>query len=123
MKILFKYFLPVAFIFCVATSCEYDFVEPVAIEPGTEISFKNDVIPIFNNSCNSSGCHGAGDFDPVLTPESAYQNLMGLNQVDTTNPENSVLYESITTGSMKEYASPTDAEIILTWIEQGAENN
>lgn len=123
MKILFKYFLPVAFIFCVATSCEYDFVEPVAIEPGTEISFKNDVIPIFNNSCNSSGCHGAGDFDPVLTPESAYQNLMSLDQVDTTNPENSILYESITTGSMKEYASQTDAEIILLWIEQGAENN
>lgn len=123
MKKLFKYFFPVAFILFLATSCEYDFVEPVKIEPGTKISFNNDLMPIFNNSCNSSACHGAGGFDPVLTPDNAYQNLFSLNQIDTANPEESVLYQSITTGSMQEYASPTDAEFILLWIEQGAENN
>lgn len=123
MKKLFKYIVPVVAIAFLLGSCEYEFVEPEAIDPDTEISFKNDIIPVFNENCTSSGCHGAGEFDPVLTSENAYENLFADDQIDTVSPQESPLYESITSGSMEEYTAPGDAEIILLWIEQGAKNN
>lgn len=123
MKKILKYFLPVAIIACMISSCEYEFVEPEGIDPATEVSYKSDIIPIFNESCNSSGCHNAGGFDPVLTAEKAYDNLWMENQIDTVAPETSPLYQSITSGSMDDYASPADVQYILRWIEQGAANN
>lgn len=104
-------------------SCEYESVEPVEVDPDTELSFKDDIIPIFNESCNSSGCHATGDWAPDLTPENAYESLFANGHVDTVTPENSVLYESMNSGSMKTYSTPEDTQIILTWIEQGAKDN
>lgn len=122
MKRLLKYMIPVVLIIAMA-SCEYDSVEPVEIDPDTEISFKDDIIPIFNQNCNSSGCHSTGGFAPDLTPENAYGDLFATNQIDTVTPENSNLYELITTGSMKTYSTAEATAKILVWIEQGAKNN
>lgn len=122
MKRLLKYMIPVVLVLALA-SCEYESVKPVEINPDTEISFKDDIIPIFNQSCNSSGCHSTGDFAPDLTPENAYEDLFATNQIDTVTPENSNLYESMTTGSMKTYSTAEATATILQWIEQGANNN
>ncbi|MCF8308491.1 MAG: hypothetical protein K9I68_05725 [Bacteroidales bacterium] len=123
MKKLFKFIIPVVAIAFLMGACEYETIEPEQIDPDTKVSFENDIIPVFDANCNSSGCHGAGEFDPVLTPENAYDNLFAGDYIDTVNPQNSPLYESITSGSMEEYTAPGDAEIILLWIEQGAKNN
>ncbi|MGM0565604.1 MAG: hypothetical protein ACQESX_02490 [Bacteroidota bacterium] len=129
MKRLLTVLTPVLLIMMVLASCEYESVEPVEIDPDTEISFKDDIIPIFNTpvgnnpSCNSSGCHATGDWEPDLTDENAYEALFAGDFIDTANPENSDLYKSMNSGSMTQYSTPTSTQLILTWIEQGADDN
>lgn len=105
------------------SSCEYEVVE-VDLTPITEeISFSEKIIPIFNASCNFSGCHSAGAVPPDLSPAGAYNSLMNRNEIDTANPTNSNLYKVITTGSMKNYSNADQAKLILAWIKQGAKDN
>jgi hypothetical protein len=103
--------------------CEYEVVEPDRTPVTEEVLFSGKIIPIFNTSCNFSGCHSAGAVPPDLTPAGAYASLMSLNQIDTANPANSILYKSMTTGSMKNYSNSDQAKLILAWITQGAKNN
>lgn len=105
------------------SSCEYEFVEPDRTPITTEVSFATDIVPIFNTSCNFSGCHAAGAVPPDLSPAGAYNSLIQLNQVNTEDPSNSILYVSITTGSMKSFSNTDQAKLILAWIQQGAKNN
>ena len=110
-------------------SCEYERVEPVEIDPEIKISFNDEILPIFSTpvgnqkSCNSSGCHATGYFAPDLTDENAYSSLFENDMIDTVTPENSVLYESMNSGTMQAYSTPEATETILQWIEQGAKNN
>jgi len=104
-------------------SCEYDFVEPDRTPVTTEVSFAEDIIPIFNASCNFSGCHAAGAIPPDLTAAGAFASLNQLGMIDTASPSASVLYTSMTTGSMKNYSTAQQAKLILAWIQQGAINN
>lgn len=105
------------------TGCEYDYVEPDNAPITTKVSFSGDVMPIFNSSCNFSGCHSAGSVPPDLTPGGAYESLFANNMVDTENPSGSTLYTTMNSGSMKKYSTPDKTKIILAWIEQGALNN
>ena len=105
------------------SGCEYDYAEPDLTPITTEVSFAADVVPIFNNSCNFSGCHSAGATLPDLTPNGAYESLLDNNMIDTENPANSELYKSMNSGSMKKYSTPEETKIIFAWIEQGALEN
>ncbi len=106
-------------------SCEYEIIEPVKIDLPTEISFTNDVIPVFNNSCNMTGCHTQGHFKVDLTPANAYADIFAKNLIDTANAENSILYSKLveTGSSHLDKSEPGEPEIILEWIKQGAKNN
>jgi hypothetical protein len=105
------------------TGCEYEFVEPEFIPPPTDtVSFANDVMPIFNASCNMSGCHAAGAFEPDLSPANAYTNLQN-GFINTATPSSSLIYTSMATGSMKSFTTAAEASIVLGWIQQGALNN
>jgi hypothetical protein len=55
----------------------------------------------------------------------AYNSLISMNLVDTINPTQSVIYMKISpSGSMNLYIkTPTNQQIILNWIKQGAKNN
>lgn len=113
-----------AILMTLLSGCEYDYMdfpEPPPIT--TELKFSSDIIPIFNESCNMSGCHSAGAFDPDLSPANAYASLNSLNMIDTETPANSILYKAMATGSMKNYSSAIKNQTILTWIQQGAKNN
>ena len=103
----------------------------VIFDTGTEItrtvSFAGDIIPIFNNSCNTSGCHSAGGKSPDLSASNAFTSLTNGNLLNTSNPQNSELYLWMTgkkgtpmpvSGINKDYNS-----LILAWIKQGAQNN
>ena len=107
-------------------SCDYDFMKPEPIIlPTDSISFKTDIIPIFNRSCNMSGCHNSGSFFD-LSPANAYQTLISKNQIlKDTLAAKSPLYLKITTGSMKDEnnISLTDKALILKWMKEGAHNN
>ena len=127
-----KYFITVSLILMMFTACEkriwiYDYPEPLDIGGGindsVDVSFLTDIIPVFEKSCTS--CHGGG-IAPDLRTSKAYNALMnGSKQyVDTTNATASLLYTKIATGgSMATYVTPTEKNLILTWIEQGAKNN
>ena len=91
------------------------------------VSFSQDILPIFNKSCNLSGCHSSGRQNPNLTPSSAYNSLITGNYVSKTSPENSLIYLKMTGkkgtvmpvgGMNKDYNA-----LILAWIKQGANNN
>ncbi|KAF0202882.1 MAG: hypothetical protein FD170_1459 [Bacteroidetes bacterium] len=121
-KVRFIMVLSALFLLVLA-GCEYEVVEPDRAPVTEEVLFSEKIIPIFNTSCNFSGCHSAGAVPPDLTPGGAYASLMDLNQIDTVNPANSILYKSMTTGSMKNYSNAAQAKLILAWITQGAKNN
>ncbi len=103
----------------------------VILESGPEItrtvSFSNDIIPIFNKSCNLSGCHAKSGQVPDLTPANAFKSLTIGNYIDHNNAINSLLYLKLTgkkgtpmpvTGINKDYNS-----LVIAWIKQGAKNN
>jgi hypothetical protein len=105
-------------------ACTYDTITPKEVEVPENVSFNADVIPIFDDDCNSSGCHTSGGIPPDLTPDNAYISLTFFGYVDTDFPEESELYKKIIpSGSMGEYATDQDRAIILKWIEQGALDN
>ena len=109
-------------ILSISFSCEYKFVELPEIT-NDSISFKNDIVPIFNNSCNTTGCHVVGHTIIDLSPENAYDDLWAKSLIDTAAPAESELYTKIAGGKHFDNATPTDYAMILKWIEQGANNN
>ena len=109
------------------SSCYYDDILEDAAPIEGDISFENDIISIFDASCNVIGCHNSGGTAPDLTPPNAYNSLISNGYIDVNNPVNSELY--LWVSGQKDTPMPvsgTDATIrntILAWIEQGALNN
>ena len=103
-------------------SCEYDTIEleSVVIPPDQEISFSQDIIPIFNSNCVE--CHDGGT-DPDLREANAYNSLINGGYVNVDNPENSGLYTVLLGGSHFTRATAQEKEIILEWIKRGANDN
>jgi hypothetical protein len=105
-------------------SCQYDWLDPIDPIIPDVVSYSANIQPIFDRSCNSSGCHATGGVAPDLTPANAYNDLMAKNQINTANPESSELYTKCASGgSMNKFCQPGDPEIILKWIQEGALNN
>lgn len=107
------------------SSCEYEFIEPEAVVIPDVISFRDDIIPVFNSSCNISGCHAAGFSILDLSPANAYQDLFRKNMIDTDVPDQSKLYLKLTDsrGTHKDRSTATEQALILEWIAKGAQNN
>ena len=91
------------------------------------VTFSQDILPIFNKSCNTSGCHNTGGQTPDLSEANAYNSLINGSYIDKANPQNSVIYLKMTGkrgipmpmgGMNQDYNA-----IILAWITQGAQNN
>lgn len=124
MKIkLLKAFIPILFL-TFFISCEYETIVPIEIElPDEEISFTDEIQPIFSAKCIS--CHTLTK--PVLTEGKAYTSLISGNYVNTEDPEKSKLYEKLSAGpghpQGSNYPSLEELAKILKWIEEGAQNN
>jgi len=120
----------VLFLLFAFESCYNDEVlpEPVNATELGELSFAADILPIFNKSCNSIGCHNPGGEKPDLSAANAYNSLLAGNFINTEVPENSELYQWVI-GNRDQpmpLTTGTDAAIsakILIWIRQGAKNN
>lgn len=121
-----RHFFLVA-LFLIVTSCSYDQVLEEKIIVTETVLFSSDILPIFENSCNMSGCHN-GSIPPDLSLSNAYNELISGGYLDTGNPENSELYLWMkgSDGRLQMPPSGTSANNnakILAWIEQGALNN
>jgi hypothetical protein len=124
-KLLYSLVVAISFAACL-NACYYDTVGTIEGLP-TNVSLKNDVQPIFDRNCNSSGCHDAKpSHEPSLTAENTYNSLISGGWVNITDPVNSGLYKAINGGGMpsgKPPLSDIDKKIILAWITEGAKNN
>ena len=108
-------------------ACTYDFIvkeELVPVDPTVDVLFATQIVPIFTSDCVA--CHKTGGQAPDLSAANAYNNIKSANLVSTTTPESSKIYTypspSTTLHTWKKY-SASDAQLILTWIQQGAKNN
>lgn len=108
------------------SSCEWKEYDPEA--DGIEnVSFTNDIMPIFNQSCNTIGCHSENGIAPDLSPANAFQDLRDKNMIDLTTPENSELYIRMTDIKspmpLDGILSGQKTKTVLVWIQEGAQNN
>ena len=112
------------------TACEND-IGPLIIEPEnpSTVSFKEDIQPIFNTSCNS--CHD--EFHQYLDLRAccAYDQLLnsgtGAPYINIEDPGASKLYRHLTGDLliMPLFGPLPDHEInlVLRWISEGALDN
>lgn len=128
MKTL-KLLLPVVFLVLLIASCQYDFILPPVTPPPIDstqvISFSAQVEPIFTTE-GCIQCHKTGGQMPDLTTGNAFNSLNSTRYINKTTPEESLIYlypnPESATHTWKKYTA-ADAQIVLQWIKQGAENN
>lgn len=113
-------------LFC--CSCNHE--EAVCTTP-TTVSFNQDIVPIFNKNCNTSGCHSgtsaAGNLNLEASVAYAQLSKRGKGYIDTLTPQYSILYASMnaTTNPMPPNGKLDNCTLalVLKWIEQKAKNN
>lgn len=99
------------------------------VEVTEDVSFTNDIIPIFDSKCSMSGCHNSGGIKPDLSADKAVNALSNGGYIDVNTPENSELFLWLT--GKKAAAMPPGGpenpdnlnQLVLAWIKQGAQNN
>ncbi|MFY0673237.1 MAG: hypothetical protein JXQ87_07525 [Bacteroidia bacterium] len=114
------------FLFAFA-SCTWEEGEPFDGSDVSDVSYEFDILPIWNESCNMSGCHPSGGIPPDLSIENGFESIIALDMVDTLAPEESILYKRMidaqkpmpTTGILP----PSQTNLVLVWITEGAKNN
>ncbi|MCE1199023.1 MAG: cytochrome c [Marinilabiliales bacterium] len=127
MKKSTVYFLVVV-LGLVLNACSYDFIvkeEVKPVDPTVDVLFATQIAPIFTNGCVS--CHKPGGQTPDLSAANAYNSLKNANLFDTASPSASLIYtfpnpDNAGKHSWKKY-SAAEAQLVLTWIQQGAKNN
>ncbi len=108
-------------------SCQKDYLVPEPIVIPDTVSFAMNIMPIFNESCNMSGCHNTGGFAPDLTENNAYAQLAIYGMIDLEEPTSSVLYQRMVNQAKPMPPSnilpEAKIQLVLSWIEQGALDN
>jgi len=133
MKTSLVYILILTIIFSFS-SCSKD-VGPVDnVQAGENVSFANDIQPVFDQNCVS--CHpSSGNLD--LTSGNSYANLVNVNasnysgkRVVPSDSEQSILYKKIDGSSaygsnmpLGGSLSQTEINLVKRWIDEGALNN
>ncbi len=108
------------------TSCYYDELPAEVVIIPEEVSYIDDIQPIFNQSC--IGCHKPGSVEPDLTVANSYNILINDGYVIPENASGSSLYQSLIGNGaplMPPNGALSDGKIALVekWITQGALNN
>lgn len=108
------------FVFWITSSCKHEVISAEQMDP---ICFTEQVLPIFQNSCATSGCHDA------TTAEKGYvfTDYAGIMKAITPgNAAKSKAYRAITGASElmpPDNPLPIDKRtLIRLWIEQGAKD-
>ena len=127
MKI-FKLLFAVVAVTLILSGCKYDFIVPEDVpdpdDPNAEqVSFAQEIQPIFTNNCTS--CHDTGGQMPDLTAGNAYSSINTTRYINFDTPGESLIYtrpHPSNTGSHPTYSESQAAKLLL-WINQGAQNN
>lgn len=92
------------------------------------VSFRQDIIPIFQVHCAIAGCHTGAHPTGYLKLDSAvaYQDLLSGGYFHAGQPGYSILYNKVTGGGGAQLMPPTGqlpdslTDRIYCWIQQGA---
>lgn len=87
------------------------------------VSYKTDIQPIWNTYCIE--CHYEGSETPALTADISYEQLVPA-QITTYNVKQSRVYTQVNSGAMPDGKPRIPQELIdliLTWLEEGYNNN
>ena len=93
------------------------------------VTFKNDILPIFAESCALAGCHVGGDAQGGLDLSDYDSFSSGGNSgaaFVAGDGDGSLVVKRIDGGGMPPIGAPLTAEQIqffIDWIDNGAENN
>lgn len=109
---------------------------PSEDELPTDVSYAEDIQPIFDNSCDGAGCHIDREesgvelttYDDVINSEG---EQYGERIVDSGNPKGSPLVDKITPNPAEGDRMPPNSDplsdeeidLIRGWIAEGAEDN
>lgn len=114
------------------SSCKHETLEDIPIKENCEtgtIDFVNQVLPILESNCSTTGCHNESSHKHFVVTDN-YYNLIKSIDVNAGNAEKSELYEVITDNS-DDIMPPSNSGFVLTqiqkdiikkWINQGAKN-
>ena len=109
------------------SSCEKQYFVPEPVDPGDTsttidtVYYSTDMQPFFDNSCAS--CHNGGGIPLDLSPGASYDAIINGGYISTP-ATSSKLYTKLLPGeSMAQYATNSERDMVLEWIEQGALNN
>jgi len=116
------------------TSAPTDTAVPATEAPATQpvsqgviVSFTNDILPIFNSRC--ANCHGGNRTEEGLVLLSYADVLKGSKNGAVVTPgiaDESLLVELVSTQKMPKRGpklTPTQIQLIVDWINQGALDN
>jgi hypothetical protein len=109
------------------SGCYKDIIKPeLPVDPNAppqQVSFNNELKPLFAASCTEAGCHVSGAHKPYMTPDVSYLQIVNGGFVNTALPKQSRLYIMIN-GEMQQYIpSAADRQKVYDWIRNGAPNN
>lgn len=109
------------------TGCYKDIIRPNLPKdpnaPPQQVSFNDELKPLFNKSCTEIGCHVSGSHKPYLTEDVSYQQIVNGGYVNLALPKESILYKMIN-GDMSQYMPSEDnRQKVYDWIRNGAPNN
>ncbi len=130
-KIFSLFFALIAVVLVQISGCKKDttiVIPKVTVITGP-VSFTKDIIPIFTASCTATGCHNSGGKKPDLTASQAYNSLINGNYINKIDPKKSNIYLWLdgTRSPAMPIGAPSNPssinELVLAWIEQGAEKN
>ena len=127
MRQLIKYTGLLLLVVLGLSSCYKDVIIPqLAVDPDgppQQVSFKNELAPIFATKCTEAGCHVNGSHKPYLTADVSYSQIANGGFVNLALPKESVLYKNVF-GEMAQYIpSSADKQKVYDWIRNGAPNN
>lgn len=130
----YKIFFLAAVLGVLVSSCVYDFLAPAPIAPidggggnGEEtVSFASDIVPIFEAKCVACHKPGGSKPNPDLTAANAYSSIANAKYINVDSPSESHLYVHIysnTSAHTQKKFTAAEAQLVLTWITEGAKNN
>ena len=109
-------------------SCYYEYPpQPLPIGPD-DVSFNTHILPMLVGKCSTPACHD-GTKQPNLLPDQAFNSLKSGGYLNTTFPEQSLLYISVDQGVGGIQMPPAgplsqlEKDLLLVWIAKGAPND
>ena len=109
------------------SGCYKDVIKPdLPVDPNAppkQVSFSNELKPLFATHCTDAGCHVSGSHKPYMTPDVSYEQIVNGGFVNLLIPNQSRIYIMIN-GEMQQYIpSAIDRQKVYDWIRNGAPNN